>query len=185
MPVKKPSSLTVRHSTKAEAEAKSAGESAMTPRTRLTAAPPVLLKGHKTAITHWKRLIGLYGEIEGQIVTAFDADLLAKYCLLEEECDWLAGIRKEIGRQYEIADKRLTKIRPKSKDLKDYYNALMAVNALLARLQGFDARLDGKRKLLHTLAQSLYLTPRARAGVPPPEKAVEEETDDMGKLLGE
>jgi phage terminase small subunit len=48
-----------------------------------------------------------------------------------------------------------------------------------------DARLDGKRKLLHTLSQSLYLTPRSRAGVAPEQKEPEHDDDPMDKLLNE
>jgi hypothetical protein len=46
-----------------------------------------------------------------------------------------------------------------------------------------DARLDGKRKLLHSIAQSLYLTPRSRAGVAPPEKEPEKPKSEMDELL--
>ena len=63
--------------------------------------------------------------------------------------------------------------------------ALMQANALIQRFQGMDARLDGKRKLIFSLAQSLYLTPRSRAGVAPEEKDGEEPQSDMDKLLDE
>ena len=58
-------------------------------------------------------------------------------------------------------------------------------NALVARLIGIDARLDGKRKLEHTLAQSLYLTPRARAGVAPADRKPPEPANEMAALLEE
>ena len=44
-----------------------------------------------------------------------------------------------------------------------------------------DARLDGKGKYLHSLEQSLYLTPRSRAGVAPVQKEKEKE-DDLKKF---
>lgn len=151
----------------------------MTPTTELTVSPPPELRGHKHAAAAWKRLIKLYAETEGTIVTAFDADLLAKYCLLEEECVTLEEIRDEQLTDLDGVKKRLSKMgKPKTDDIKEYIALLEQKNALLARYQGLDARLDGKRKLLHALAQSLYLTPRSRAGVDPKRKG-EEPTDPL------
>jgi phage terminase small subunit len=47
-----------------------------------------------------------------------------------------------------------------------------------------DARADQKRKALLQLRQSLYLTPRSRAGVAPTKKEEEEPLDPMDQLLG-
>lgn len=116
-------------------------------------------------------MIKLYGEVDGSIATAFDQDLLAKYCLLEDECDTLQNIRDETLTEHSSIKKTLSKFgKPKTEDIKEYIALLEQKNALLARYQGLDARLDGKRKLLHALAQSLYLTPRSRAGVSPTTK---------------
>ena len=183
MPAAKPKSLIIRHDTAADLADRERAESALTPRTQLLVRPPANLKGHITARKHWTRLIGLYGEVDGVIATAFDQDLLIKYCLILEECDWLANIRRDIEKTYRAANMKLTKAKPHPDDLDVYYKALGQVNALLARLQGFDARLDGKRKLALALEQSLYLTPRSRAGVAPPEKEKEPEPTGMEKLL--
>jgi phage terminase small subunit len=48
-----------------------------------------------------------------------------------------------------------------------------------------DARVDRKRAHLHKLRESLYLTPRARAGVAPAAAQAEETPDEMEQLLGE
>jgi hypothetical protein len=48
-----------------------------------------------------------------------------------------------------------------------------------------DARVDRKRAHLHKLRESLYLTPRARAGVAPAAAQAEEPPDEMEQLLGE
>lgn len=181
MPRTKPQSLIERHDTKADRSARADAESAMTPKTELTRKPPAKLTGHKIAIATWKRTVGLYGEIEGQIATSFDEDLLVKYCLVEDECDWLSRIRSKIEKQYVSADTKLAKMKPD--DLESYYKALSQVNALLTRLQGFDARLDGKRKLGLAYSQSLYLTPRSRAGVAPPTKETEAPLSAMEKTL--
>jgi len=163
-------------------------ESAVRPRTLLSVRPPAKLKGKNTAMAVWEDIITLQGETQAAedgspIITSFDKDLLIKYCLAEEECLWLEGIRTEVERTYRAANKRLERMKPRGGDLKDYFNALSMVNALLNRLKDFDARLDGKRKLLHTLAQSLYLTPRSRAGVAPAEREPPKPKSKLGKLI--
>ena len=185
MPARKPNSLVDKdhHQSAAVRADRAAAESALVPQTLLTAKPPAALKGHESAKRHWAQLIELYAEVDGVIATAFDENLLIKYCLVLEECDWLSRIREKIEKDYLVADKVLSKVKPKSDALKDYYNALAQVNALLTRLQGFDARLDGKRKLALTIEQSLYLTPRSRAGVAPPTKEDEPEKSDTEKAL--
>ena len=181
MPARKPLTLITRDETLDAKQHRRDAESAMTPRTTLTLKPPPALKGHKPAADVWRRVVGLYAEIDGTIATGFDYDLLIKYCLLEEECDWLAGIRASIDKQHRAAAKKLAKARPD--DMDAYYKAMGQLNALLTRLQGFDARLDGKRKLLHDLSKSLYLTPRSRAGVAPPTKEPDEPKSEMESLL--
>jgi phage terminase small subunit len=125
----------------------------------------------------------LYGETEGTIVTAFDSDLLAKYCLLEQECDVMQTLRDAVLKNYDSISGQIAKMRPRGEDMKEFNKLMEQANALLARYQGLDARLDGKRKLLHALAQSLYLTPRSRAGVAPAEKGPKEPDDPMANLL--
>ena len=159
----------------------------MMPKTLLTAAVPVRLRGraHTLAAAVWKRTVSLYLELEGDIVTAFDYDLLVKYCLLEEEMVELEVMRGQIKIDWETNAKAAKKIKPNTDTLKDWVQMWNVVNGLFQRFQGIDARLDGKRKLLHILAQSLYLTPRSRAGVAPAEKEVEPEGDDMDALMRE
>jgi len=186
MPARKPSTLNTRNDTKADRLKREAVESAMTPVTQLSSKRPLLLQKHKHASAIWKRLIGLYSEVEGTIATAFDEDLLTKYCILEEECIWLDGKRAEVDKNAKRLNKLLeNKARLKEVDAEKYLGLLQQYSALNARVQGFDARLDGKRKLLHSLAQSLYLTPRSRAGVAPPEKPPKKPKSAMGGLLDE
>jgi hypothetical protein len=189
MPAKKPSVLNDRdrHQSAADRDARASAESAMMPKTALTNNPPAALigKAHAKAAGHWKRIISLYLEVDGTIATAFDENMIVKYCLVLEECDWLFDIRSEVEKEYREAAKFLSKIKPKGDQLKDYFGALSQVNALLTRLQGFDARLDGKRKLALMLEQSLYLTPRSRAGVSPKEKEKEQPKKGIDALLDE
>lgn len=185
MPARKPTALTTRHSTKEERSARVSAETAMTPKTGLSVKPPAALKGHAAAREAWTRLVGLYLETEGTIVTAFDADILIKYCLAEEELLELQALRKGIAKLWATHTKLLAKFKPTNDNLEDYFKALNTASALLQRFQGMDARMDGKRKLVFSLAQSLYLTPRSRAGVAPPEKEPEDPQDEMDKLLDE
>ena len=179
MPKSKPATLNTRHDTKEEAQARAAAEAALTPKTELSLKPPTVLNGHKVAKETWARVVGLYNEIDGKIATAFDEDGLVKYCLLEEEVIEMAIMRDDIKKDWKSN-------RTKANLLKDPIlkaKTFEIVNALLTRYQGMDARLDGKRKLLHTLAQSLYLTPRSRAGVEPPTKEPDVPKSEMEGLL--
>ena len=183
MPARKPASLHTRHDARADRTARELSESAIVPTTQLTTSPPESLKQHKHATATWRRLIELYAETKGEIITAFDQDVLVKYCLAEEELIELFALRAEIKKLWETHSKWLSKLKPKGDQIKDYLSALQQANALVQRFQGMDARLDGKRKLIFSLAQSLYLTPRSRAGVAPEEKEPEQPQDDMDKLL--
>jgi len=140
----------------------------MTPKTELPLKPPRSLNGHKAAKETWTRVVGIYNETEGRIATAFDLQLLLSYCLVVEEEEWLLKLRARVEKVQLSIEKKLARIR--TDDLDTLYKVMAQNNALLARLQGLDARLDGKRKLRHTYEQSLYLTPRSRAGVEPPTK---------------
>ena len=183
MPKSKPTTLLKRHDTKADRTARVDAESSMEPMTKLTAKAPAELKGHRTAIDVWRRLMGLYLETEGTIITSFDADVLVKYCLAEEELQELAKLRSEIKKMWDAHSKMIGRMKPNAESMKDYFNALMQANALLQRFQGMDARMDGKRKLVFALAQSLYLTPRSRAGVAPPNKEPDKPPSEMEGLL--
>lgn len=181
MPARKPQTLNKRHSTKDEVEKRQEAEAAMVPKTQLSRKPPPLLRKHKHATETWNRLVPLYFETAQTFVTAFDADLVAKYCLLEEECLWLEGLRDGVYKQVMGLQKKLEKINFKDVEaMKMYYSLSEQYNALIARVQGLDARLDGKRKLSHDYAKSMYLTPRSRVGVAPAEKPPAEGADDFG-----
>ncbi len=131
----------------------------------------------------WRRLMRIYSELEGQIVTRLDMDLLIDYCMLMEQLAEMDQMRKsavEIWQQFEKARVE------KQKD--DPERALdLAVSALHAfdDIVKLDARVDRKRAELHKWRQSLYLTPRARAGAAPEKKVEPEPLSEMDKLLDE
>lgn len=183
MPARKPNILIVRDEARITTQARINAESSARPKTVLTAATPAALRGHAKAARTWKRLIGLYLEVDGIIATAFDMDLLIKYCLIEEEVVELAAMRHTIKLEWQNSLKQAKKIKPDADNIRDWGRMWEVVNALFQRFQGMDARLDGKRKLLLAMSQSLYLTPRSRAGVAPPEKPPEKEKTEMDGLL--
>lgn len=184
MPAKKPRALNKRHSTKKEKEARESSESALIPKVALSKEPPIALNGHAHATLMWNRLIDLYYQTDGTIVTAFDESLLEKYCLADEELNELAELREETLNLWRKHVAILEEMDVDPANLKAYFGALSQANALNQRYQSMDARMDGKRKYLHTLSQSLYLTPRSRAGVAPTEKEPEPPKSEMDKLLG-
>lgn len=185
MPAAKNSALNKRHDTKADKQKRESAEAALIPRTQLSAKdPPAELRSHKTARATWTRLVNLYSETQGTIITAFDQDLLIKYCLAQQELSELLAIRAAIEDAWKYSLKVLNGFKPDGKgEIKDHLAALQNANDLLKRFQGMDARVDGKRKLIFSFEQSLYLTPRSRAGVAPVEKPKEKPKSAMGKLL--
>lgn len=181
MPARKPKALNTRNDTKEDAQARAAAEAAMTPKTALPLKPPAVLNGHKRAKEIWSQVIGQYSETDGNIATVFDLQLLISYCMVVEEEEWLLKLRTKVEKLYTSIERKLARM--KTDDLKNYYNVMNQLNALLGRLQGFDARLDGKRKLRYAYEQGLYLTPRSRAGVEPPMKEDDAPKSEMEGLL--
>lgn len=139
----------------------------MQPLTLLTAKPPESLKGQVLASKRWKRLIELYSEVEGVLVTSFDEDLLVNYCMVYQELHAdLPKLHAALLKTYERLDKRSQRVEDE-----DLLIELSKQLTLLAKeIKGLDARKDAKRALALKIAQSSYLTPRSRAGVNPPEK---------------
>ena len=180
MPAKKPASLNTRNTSKQLRAERIAAESALTPRTGLTKAVPNRLRGaaHAVAAATWKRMIGLYLEVEGGLVTAFDENILERYCKMFQECIEQEALYVEVKKDYEDI-RRKAKV-SKGEEVSKLWET---TNKIGTRLQAIDARLDGKRKELHKLEQSLYLTPRSRAGVAPAEKETDSAVDPMDALL--
>lgn len=166
MPAGKPSALHTRHATKAEAEKRSAVESLMSGRA-LSARVPGRLKGHGPATAAWRRLMAELKELEAVIVTRLDLDLLIDYCMLTEQVEELDELRRDTYRA--IKDRQAEKQPIEEDDI----DAVIKI----------DGRVDRKRALLLQMRQSLYLTPRARAGVAPKEKEPKSQEDPMEAIL--
>ena len=215
MPARKPSALINRHETAAEKRERAVKEAARRPGKGLPVDEPARLAGHLVAAKAWRRMARLFNEIEGEIVTRLDMDLLIDYCILIEQVGELDQMRKasfqawlaagvasdramtramkaqvEAEREARLAKEagedipmglfdQVTKLEEQAVEL-----AAKAVNAFEAVVK-LDSRVDRKRALLLQLRQSLYLTPRARAGAAPTPKEPEEEPDELERLLAE
>lgn len=185
MPAKKPKSLIKKHETKEETTAREESESAMMPTTPLTVFPPAALKGKANVIAaaEWTKLITLYNELDGTIVTKLDERMLITYCKLIQEELKLEEKVDELDKAAKDMQAKALKIKPDTENFKTWVAMWAQVNGLTGNFKGMDARLDGKRKHRLSLEQSLYLTPRSRAGVAPETKPPEAPEDPMEKHL--
>lgn len=176
MSANKPQALLTGNYKKKYLKDRMAAEEAMNPGFPMPSDIPVRLKGKKIAETTWKKMTALYESTSGKLVTAFDENLLVTLCLLEEELEWVNNLRGKVQNNIDRIEKVLSK-KPDQKKEKDVFRSYQALvreyHYLISRMQGFDARIDGKRKLIHSISQSLYLTPRSRAGVVPKPKRPE------------
>lgn len=181
MPARKPASLIVRHDTAADRAERYAQESAVNPGGALPMNAPARLQGHPVAGAAWRRLMRLYGELEAQVVTRLDADLLVDYCMLMEQLAEMDEMR-----QHQVALWR--RFVERSGSAETYEQGLQAevlAADALEQVTKIDARADRKRALALQMRQSLYLTPRARAGTAPAQKQEPEPPDELERLLGE
>lgn len=208
MPARKPQGLKVRHDTKAEIDARVDREASMAPAHELPMAAPARLRGHPLAAESWRRLMRGWAEIEAQVVTRLDMDLLIDYCILMEQCAELDRMRKvtyglwlEMGAASERLKHLITETETEARQQKDDPEKVaaaaariehleeQAINAAAKCIDAFEAvvkldgRVDRKRALLLQWRQSLYLTPRARAGAAPTKKEQEVEVDPLEALL--
>lgn len=182
MPARKPAGLNRRHDTKAEKAERAQAEDALRPLRALPMNPPARLQGHEKATAAWRRLMRIYSELQAEIVTALDEDLLADYCIALEQAREMDAMRKAAAAVYE----QLERARVEAVERQELELAVSLGQRVLDALDQvvkLDSRVDRKRSLLLQMRQSLYLTPRARAGVAPAPKEKEEPLDDMEAML--
>lgn len=181
MPARKPAGLIERHETAAEAAQRAGRESAMRPKRALPMEAPAELAARPVAAAAWRRVMRLYAELEAEIVTGLDRDHLIAYCILFEECIQLDGMR---GSALELAN-ALQKKYEGLIDAGELEEALALTNKVLGAQEAvskIDARKDRKMDLLKRWRESLYLTPRARAGTAPVARP-KEEPDELALLM--
>jgi len=185
MPSKKPVSLLRgKDLNKDQRAARESAEAAIAPRDPLPATPPKYLIG-KVARSTWERLVSLWEQAEKSLATRVDEDAVILFCELRQEIDDFKLIRADVEKQRGELEKQLGKT-PRKGDDKGWQNFLKMqdqYSALTGRLCSLDSRVDSKRAKLLDLASVLYLTPRARAGVPIEGKEEERELSPIEKLL--
>lgn len=181
MPAKKPVSLNKRHDTKAVRMKRIASEAALTPKFPLMLRAPAKLIG-AVARTKWKETVALYFSLDARIVSVLDRGLLEDYCATCGQLAEIDNLRAKALANYFQSQKKLDKIKARLEEIdpKKVLQLINAVNWQMDLIIKLDGRTDRKRALLHTMRQSLYLTPRSRAGMIPDDK-LPEKPDDFGE----
>jgi len=178
----KPAGLVTRAETKAKKAERAQKENALRPKRGLSLEPSARLKGHKAACFIWRRLMRRYSELEAVIVTGLDWILVENFCLAVQQYDELINMRRSAYQVWEKLDKASKEISDET-PVEDQIKIWMKVGGSLSDATKLDARIDRKEALLHQLGQSLYITPRSRAGTAPKPKEKEMPPDDMEQLL--
>lgn len=184
MPAKKLASLMSQHDAKSARATRADAEAAYHPKNPLLLNPPARLKGYQGAGALWRQTIEMYRSLEVTIVSALDQDMLVDYCILGVQLVEMDGMRASAQKSFRTARALLERYSErKDVDPKLLIKWQDSVNWAEGVIVKIDARVDRKRALLHTLRQSLYMTPRSRAGVAPPEKPPEKPKTEMEKFL--
>lgn len=184
MPAAKPAALVNRHETKAEKMARESGENAMRPGRDLPHEAPAALKGHAVAAKVWRAMVRDFTSVEGEIVTRLDQALMVDYCILMEQTAELDKMRRSARQLWEQLQKTYNALEEQGLVAEALTVSEKITNALDLVIK-LDGRVDRKRDLLHKLRQSLYLTPRARAGAAPKAKGPDEPVDELEKMLND
>jgi len=124
MPAPKPAALIDWNRAKTKREEREAAEAAMTSTTQLPSKPPKELRGDDYAREMWKRLMELYTGVEGNLVNAFDQNLLVTFCKSESEISELLTLRNETKALWKTQMDLLKAMMPQPDALKDYFVAL-------------------------------------------------------------
>lgn len=184
MSAKKPVGLLSYHQSKDECQQRLAGEAGLRPKDPLQVNPPARLTGHPVASGLWRQTIKMYQGLSTEIISLLDQGILEDYCIINEQLLEMDQLRITACKNYASAQKMLDRLVKKNEiDPKVLTKWQESINWSFDEIVKLDARVDRKRSQLHTLRQSLYLTPRSRAGVSPPEKAPEKPKSAMEKLL--
>ena len=185
MPAPKPLGLSQKHLTNDEIAAKEAQQNAYKSQVKLPKKAPATLKNHPVAQAVWRRILKDLTSINQPYVEQLDFDLLVDYCLLMEQATEIDSMRKAAFSQWQLFDEaRIEAVRQGDFALAlKFASDCAEANESIVKL---DARVDQKRKLLFSLRQSLYLTPRSRArAVNTPAEEPEKEDSLDGLLSSE
>lgn len=179
----------MRHDTLDDIEQREAAENALKPKRGLPVAEPRELEGHPLAAREWRRLMRMYQSLEADIVSRLDIGMLLDYVILLEQMSELDELRAAAVREWRTLQAVVDDMQsvceedPELCDRKGLMHASEAAGYAFEKIIKVDGRVDRKRSLLLSLRQSLYLTPRSRAGVAPAEKQKEAPRSDLDALL--
>ncbi len=126
--------------------------------------------------------MGEYAKIDAVLVTRLDMDQLVDYCILEEQKTEIDQMRKAAYESMLILVKARDAMLKAGNTQETAKLAERVIDKTNEVIQ-LDGRADRKRDLLLKLRQSLYLTPRARAGAAPKTKVDEPPEDPFEQLL--
>jgi len=181
MPARKPKDLNTRAETKAARARRADGETALTPRRPLTAVPPSQLTGDVARRT-WVEIVSIYLMLDARIISLLDMGLLLDFCEASQQLAEMDAMRTDAITNYHNAQAARDKANDAT-DIKIFAMLTNAVNWAFDNSVKLDARVDQKRKMLHTMRQSLYLTPRSRAGFIPEEKPPKKQQSPMARII--
>ena len=198
MPARKPAALQKGHDTNSEKDLRVNSE-AKARTSPVSKSPPRELQGFEVARKAWRGLVGDFQKTEGMELDKLDRHVLIDLCLSEEELSELMKMRAVAFTQWEantddITGSRATvnalvKRKADDVELTDARRVALGYlkknQELYKTILSLDARIDAKKKLKFTFYQSMYLTPRSRAGVNPAAKVDEDKQpiDPMEELL--
>jgi len=181
MPARKPKDLNSRAETKAAHTRRADGENALTPRKALTVTPPSQLTGDIARRT-WVEIVSIYLMLDARIISLLDMGLLLDFCEASQQLAEMDAMRTDAITNYHNAQAARDKANDAT-DIKIFAMLTNAVNWAFDNSVKLDARVDQKRKMLHTMRQSLYLTPRSRAGFIPEEKPPKKQQSPMARII--
>lgn len=150
----------------------------MLPTDELPLGAPPELKLYPVAAAKWVELMKLYTQMEADIVSALDRDLLIDYCMMTEYV-------KHLDRLYAVAAMVLNTLEQKAKRTKKDPETLASnIGYVSEKMIDINARMERQRMALQKLREALYLSPKARAGYNPQRKPAPPAPDEMDEILG-
>lgn len=173
--------MVTRAETKAKKAQRAQKEEALRP-SRALPRDPARLKDYPVARATWRAIMREYNDIEGVIVTRLDYDHLIDYCMLHQHLAEIDTMRNAAYQVWLEISKAHDDLVNEEKIDEAVLIALKVVGAFDA-VAKLDTRAERKRALIKQWRESLYLTPRARAGTAPKEKEKEVPPDDLEQLL--
>lgn len=184
MPAKKPVDLQTRHATKSEKLDRVESEESMRSERPVPKDPPAQLKKNPIAMATWRRLIREYSRVEAVIVSRLDIDLLIDYCVLTSQLDEIDRLRSTAIEVWTMLNKQRVECIEKAQ-MDQALSLADKISKLFETILKLDGRTDRKRDMLVKIRQSMYMTPRARAGTAPKVKATPPPEDPFETYLDE